>query len=204
MLGEKLIKLRKEKNLSQEEVANILNVSRQTVSKWETDMSTPDFDKIVPICELYGITTEELLKNESKPKVEIIVNDEEKLRRKTLGLVIGVLLYFVSLSWIIMGMSVFKIQPEVVVSIFMLICGIATITIIYTSILYKTEKKEKKKNTIIKRIDNILSLLTVILYLFISFTTGMWHITWLIWILYVLVIEVIKLVFSLKGVEYEE
>ena len=75
MLGEKLIKLRKEKNLSQEEAANILNVSRQTISKWETDMSTPDFDKIVPICELYGISTEELLKGESKPKVEIKIDE---------------------------------------------------------------------------------------------------------------------------------
>ena len=49
-IGERLLKLRKERNLSQEEFANVLNVSRQTVSKWETDQSTPDFDKIIPIC----------------------------------------------------------------------------------------------------------------------------------------------------------
>ena len=61
-LGEKLFELRKEKNLSQEVVAEKLNVTRQTVSKWETNQSTPDFDKILPICELYGISTEELLK----------------------------------------------------------------------------------------------------------------------------------------------
>ena len=60
-LGEKLLNLRKEKHLSQEEVADRLNVTRQTVSKWETDQSTPDFDKIMPICELYGITSNELL-----------------------------------------------------------------------------------------------------------------------------------------------
>ncbi len=60
-LGEKLYELRKEKNLSQEEVADRLNVTRQTVSKWETNQSTPDFDKIVPICELFEISTEELL-----------------------------------------------------------------------------------------------------------------------------------------------
>ena len=45
-IGEKLYELRKEKNLSQEEVAEKLNVSRQTVSKWETNQTTPDFDKI--------------------------------------------------------------------------------------------------------------------------------------------------------------
>ena len=45
-LGQRLIELRKEKKLSREEVAGKLNVTRQTVSKWETDQSTPDFDKI--------------------------------------------------------------------------------------------------------------------------------------------------------------
>ena len=43
-LGNKLLTLRKQKGLSQEEVADNLGVSRQTVSKWETDQSTPDFD----------------------------------------------------------------------------------------------------------------------------------------------------------------
>lgn len=60
-IGEKLFELRKSKNLSQEEVAEKLNVTRQTVSKWETNQSTPDFDKILPLCELFEISTEELL-----------------------------------------------------------------------------------------------------------------------------------------------
>ena len=63
-LGEKLLELRKKKGLSQEEVADLLHVTRQTVSKWETNQSTPDFDKIVPICELYEISTEELFRND--------------------------------------------------------------------------------------------------------------------------------------------
>ena len=56
----------KTENLSQEEVADKLNVTRQTVSKWETNQSTPDFDKIVPLCELFEISTDELLKGEKK------------------------------------------------------------------------------------------------------------------------------------------
>ena len=60
-IGQKLLDLRKSKQLSQEEVANRLNVTRQTVSKWETDQSMPDFDKIIPICELYEISADELL-----------------------------------------------------------------------------------------------------------------------------------------------
>ena len=59
-IEDKLLKLRKEKGLSQEEVADRLNVSRQTISKWETGQSSPDFDKIIPICELYEISSDEL------------------------------------------------------------------------------------------------------------------------------------------------
>lgn len=40
-IGEKIYNLRKEKNMSQEDLANILNVSRQTISKWETGLSFP-------------------------------------------------------------------------------------------------------------------------------------------------------------------
>lgn len=70
-LGNRLYEMRKEKGLSQEKTAEVLGVTRQTISKWETDQTTPDFDKILPLCELYGISTEELLtgkkqKNNSK------------------------------------------------------------------------------------------------------------------------------------------
>lgn len=85
-IGTKLYELRKKKGLSQEEVADTLNVSRQTVSKWETDQSMPDFDKIVPICELYSITADELLMGikkekelESKPTLDPI---EENVKGK--------------------------------------------------------------------------------------------------------------------------
>ena len=60
-IGDRLLKLRKERNLSQEDLANELDVSRQTISKWETNQSMPDFDKIVPLCKYFGITTDELL-----------------------------------------------------------------------------------------------------------------------------------------------
>ena len=67
-IGEKLFELRKKKNLSQEEVADKLNVTRQTVSKWETNQSTPDFDKIVPLCELFEIRIIKGKKNRRKCK----------------------------------------------------------------------------------------------------------------------------------------
>ena len=84
-LGERLFKLRRDKRLSQEEVAEKLNVTRQTISKWETDQSMPDFDKVVPLCELYGITPDELfieLKGkENFQNNELVIDlEEEKLK----------------------------------------------------------------------------------------------------------------------------
>lgn len=60
-LGEKIYELRKQQNLSQEELGDKLNVSRQTISKWERNESTPDLDKIVPLCDLFNLSVDELL-----------------------------------------------------------------------------------------------------------------------------------------------
>ena len=57
----KLYELRKQKGFSQEELANRLNVSRQTISKWEVGDSTPDMEKLVAISDLFGISLDELV-----------------------------------------------------------------------------------------------------------------------------------------------
>ena len=59
--GSKLYELRKEKGLSQEELANCLDVTRQTVSKWELGDSTPDLDKLILLGELFEISLDELV-----------------------------------------------------------------------------------------------------------------------------------------------
>lgn len=62
-LGEKINRLRTEKNLSQEAFGECLGVSRQSVSKWETDQSVPELEKIIAISELFDVTTDYLLKD---------------------------------------------------------------------------------------------------------------------------------------------
>ncbi len=62
-LGGKLYDLRKKKGLTQEQAAEKLGVTRQTISKWETDQSTPDFDKLVSISWLYEISLDDLAEN---------------------------------------------------------------------------------------------------------------------------------------------
>ena len=200
-IGQRLIILRKSKQLSQEEVADKLNVTRQTISKWETEQSMPDFDKIAPLCELYGISADELLtgkKEEQEVKAEQIPNKGYIKEKRAKGICIGILLYFVSIVWVMITIPVFMMNPIVASSIFLLICGIATYVIVYTCMVYKTEKtkKEEKESKLIKQIDSILSIFTLIIYFALSFTTMAWHITWIIWIIYALVIEIIKLIFQ--------
>lgn len=213
-IGQRLLDLRKSKQLSQEEVANRLNVTRQTVSKWETDQSMPDFDKIIPICELYGISADELLsgtKNEKVEKEEQVESKTEDIKKekRAKGIGISVLIYFVAIAWIMTSIPAFRLDPIVSSAIFLLICGVATCLIIYTCIVYKKDRKEieeeeKEKNTVQKQITEILAMIVLIIYLFISFTTMAWHITWILWVVYGLVEEIIKLVFILRSNKNEK
>ena len=60
-IAEKIKQLRKDNSMTQEDLAEKLNVSRQTISKWETSVTIPDVDNIVAISILFNITTDELL-----------------------------------------------------------------------------------------------------------------------------------------------
>lgn len=82
----KLYNLRKQKGLSQEELANRLNVSRQTVSKWEVGDSTPDMEKLIAISDLFEISLDELVMDkaskhigENVSKSEIVSELKEKV-----------------------------------------------------------------------------------------------------------------------------
>ena len=110
-IGEKLYELRKGKNLSQEEVADKLNVTRQTISKWETNQSTPDFDKIKPLCELYEITADELLTGIKKEEQIETTSKQEINNKRAHGIATGVLFYFISLVWIMISVPVLFINP---------------------------------------------------------------------------------------------
>lgn len=60
-LGESIYRLRTGRNMSQGDLADALDVSRQSVSKWENNMAVPDLDKLVKMSDLFGITLDELV-----------------------------------------------------------------------------------------------------------------------------------------------
>lgn len=66
-IGEKIASRRRAAGLSQEVLANQLGVSRQAVSRWETSESLPDAEKIVQLCQILGISADELLMENTLP-----------------------------------------------------------------------------------------------------------------------------------------
>lgn len=217
-LGKKLFELRKSKNLSQEDVADKLNVTRQTVSKWETNQSTPDFDKIVPLCDLYGISTDELLKDEVKKeqeedKVEIKKNIYENMTKNEINqksaeiVSSSILIFIIAIAFAGIGVTVLRWNPIVVGCTFLILIGWGVTRIVkhYMSIP-KSEKtkEEKKQDKIVKQINDIIGAIGVAIYFIVSFTTMAWHLTWIIFIVIGLVEEIVKLIFMLKGVEEDE
>ena len=64
-LGERIYKLRTEKNLSQGDLADRLEVSRQSVSKWENNNAVPDLDKIIALSEIFEVSLDVLVKGKT-------------------------------------------------------------------------------------------------------------------------------------------
>lgn len=115
----KLYNLRKQKGLSQEELANRLNVSRQTVSKWEVGDSTPDMEKLIAISDLFEISLDELVldktpayvgENSAKSRIvdELkgkVLTDENKqkakLGLKIVAIILGIIVLIDIISMIV-------------------------------------------------------------------------------------------------------
>lgn len=77
-LGERIRDERKKSGLSQEELADILNVSRQAITKWETDRGIPDIANLIRISEEFEISLDELIKGDNSVKRKIIYDNSMK------------------------------------------------------------------------------------------------------------------------------
>ncbi len=81
---EKLIKLRKSKGLSQEELAEMLDVSRQAISRWELESTLPDVPNLIKISEIFGVSTDYLVHDdyESDEDIPIAKEKQKKVEEK--------------------------------------------------------------------------------------------------------------------------
>ena len=114
----RLYQLRKQKGLSQEELASRLNVSRQTVSKWEVGDSTPDMEKLIAMSDLFGVSLDKLVMGKEEAQTpaagkseftavisEKVLTDTNKKKAisvlKILGIIAGAILLIDAVSMII-------------------------------------------------------------------------------------------------------
>ena len=84
ILADKIIRLRKKLGWSQEELAEKMNVSRQAVSKWEGAQTVPDLGKVLQLSQLFGVTTDYLLKDEME--IEEFTGDDGEVSVKRVSL----------------------------------------------------------------------------------------------------------------------
>ena len=127
-LSQRIYELRTQKNLSQGDLAEALEVSRQSISKWETGSSVPELDKLIKLSQLFGVTLDELILNKSpeetppapEPQIIYVERQEPRSTKKTAGVV---LLCFSALIWILISLLGDALTGLVLASPF-LACGL--------------------------------------------------------------------------------
>ena len=105
--SEKLIMLRKNKKWSQEDLGNELGVARQTVSKWELGETTPEMDKLLKMSEIFEITLDELMKEDTNIESENINKPSNSKAKfiKYLGVFLIIVLTIIIIKTIIVLVS---------------------------------------------------------------------------------------------------
>ena len=104
--NEKLVKLRKENLLSQEELAEKLGVTRQTISKWELEQTTPDMDKLSQMAKLFNVSVDELLNEADEPTKTNKASDKNNNKKNTAIVIILIIVLIVVLGGV--GISIFN------------------------------------------------------------------------------------------------
>ena len=133
-LGENIYRLRTERNLSQGDFADAMEVSRQSVSKWENNSAVPELEKLVKMAELFGITLDQLVNGEAKeepaspPPPMMTAAEPEAKRGLTVQQITGiVLLGFGGICFIVftvVGIFTGSFLMGLCISLPVLLCGL--------------------------------------------------------------------------------
>ena len=159
-LVEKLQKLRKDNNLSQEQLAEKIGVSRQAISKWERGEATPDSDNLICLAKIYNISLDELISynmNEESKKTKLM---------KIKDYVLVALLFIVTIIYLILGFTLSLWHPGWLLYF---------LPVIITSILDVIDKKSVS--------EFAFPLLVADIYLVLGFFWNLWHPGWVVFIL---------------------
>ena len=126
-IGERIYDLRNRNNMSQGNLADKLDVSRQTISKWENNMCLPEAEKLLQLSEIFGVSVDYILKGRTITEPEpvyIYVKDpdgensskyNEKIVRKYVGIVLAVIFALITIVILAMGGTIFAVIPGAVI-----------------------------------------------------------------------------------------
>lgn len=130
-LGERIYQFRTGKGLSQIDLAEMLDVSRQSVSKWETDASVPELDKLVKLCDLFGVSMDELVRGEeaevSRPEPQVVVR-EVKVGTPARVIVGAALLVIGALTAVILSLFA-ELLEGLLLGFPFVLCGVICLTV---------------------------------------------------------------------------
>ena len=129
-LGERLQQIRKEHDLTQEEMAAMLHVTRQTVSNWELEKSYPDLESLIMISDHFDVSVDTMLKEDAKMTGKM----NRSIRwAKMVPLIMGVCV------WEFLALEVFMVNPKFHI-LFWAATAISVISCICSVIVLKIEK----------------------------------------------------------------
>lgn len=115
-LGENIYKFRTQKNMSQGDLADALDVSRQSVSKWENNSATPELEKLIKMSEFFGITLDELVSG-TAPEPEQAPPATSPMdrfsRRQIVGILFACSAVLIILAFAISGQGFFGLLPAI-------------------------------------------------------------------------------------------
>ena len=133
-MADRIQTLRKIKGISQEELADKIGVSRQAVSKWESEQSSPDIEKIILLSDYFDVTTDYLLKG-----IEPIADDSKKESDARIFSIVGTALNFIGLVTAIMVWK--EEQTAISVAIGLIIMAIGCMSFVLGQYLGKNKKE---------------------------------------------------------------
>ena len=140
-LGERIMNLRMERQMSQSDLAEALDVSRQSISKWETNSSVPELEKLVMLCEIFGVSMDMLVrgvgeaasedpktddpsseqeKSQTEPVREVVVRVEGVTPRK----IAGMLLLSFSAVCVLICALMGALAEGLIIAVPFIICGL--------------------------------------------------------------------------------
>lgn len=171
-VGKNIAKFRKEQNLTQEELAKLINVSSKTISSYENNRNLPNIEILISLSEVFGISVDNLIGTTKKDKIEVKERYEKKTNKGiliSLAVSIYSIIFFFIFNYMVSG-SIILTSVESTITVRDLTILLSKFTILFTISLaviylwyYSENKKPKTKIIMITSYCIILFILTFLL-----------------------------------------